>query len=206
VTGDGREILRIRADYSRDAEPLGSVPPPTSAGAAFKTATRGLRGLRPTQFVDKLGERIAFERVSVRLCEALITKFEAFGGFEGGPGRGELDQVIQKKYEHFRLLQEAIQNAGCDPTVLTPSADLYLTMLRGIVDVVVDPRTTFAQCLEALLVIELVENDAWEALSDLAQQSSEPELARLFEAAGVVEGDHLDAVRAWLAAAQHRPL
>jgi hypothetical protein len=204
--GDGREILRLRTDYSRDADPLGSIPPPTSAGAAFKSATRGLRGLRPTQYVDKLGERLAFERAGVRLCEGLISKLEAFGGFDGGPSRADLEQMIQNKYEHFRLLREAIENAGCDPTVLTPSADLYLTMLRGVVDVVVDPRTTFAQCLEALLVVELVESDAWEALGDLAQQSAEPELARLAEAAGVVEGDHLDAVRAWLAAAQHRPL
>jgi hypothetical protein len=205
--GDGREmILRLRADYSRDAEPLGSVPPPTSAGAAIQSATRGLRALRPAQYIDKLGERLAFERVGVRLCEGLIAKLEASGGFEGGPSRAELEQMIHIKYEHFRLLREAIENAGCDPTVLTPSADLYLTMLRGIVDVVFDPRTTFAQCLEALLVVELVESDAWEALGDLAQQSAELELARLFEAASLVEGDHLDAVRAWLAAAQHRPL
>ena len=57
--------------------------PGDPAGAALQA----LKGGPPTQFLDKLGERLAFERTGVRLYEALISKHEALGSFAGGPDR-----------------------------------------------------------------------------------------------------------------------
>jgi rubrerythrin len=70
--------------------------------------------------------------------------------------------------------------------------------------VMVDPRTTFVQCLEAALIAELADNAAWEVLASLASQNGEDDLAERFEAAQEEEAMHLQNVRSWLAAAQDR--
>lgn len=202
--GDEMVIAETREEYARNADRLGSVPPPTTVKDMAATAVRGMRGLRPTQFVDKLGERLAFERTGVRLYEALISKFDAFGSFEGGPERSQLESIMREEYQHFQLLAEAVAKVGGDPTVMTPSADLQATMTRGVLDVMVDPRTTFVECLEAALIAELADNDAWVALSELARQNGEKELAASFQAAEEEEVLHLQSVRRWLAAAQNR--
>jgi rubrerythrin len=205
VVGDERVIARVREDYARDADPLGSVPPPATLTGVATTAVRRLRGARPTQFMDKLGERLAFERSGVRLYGALLSKFDAFGSFDGGPTRSQLEEIMREEYEHFQLLNSAVTKLGGDPTVVTPSADLHATISQGLLAVMVDPRTTFVQCLEAALVAELADNEAWDALEALATQNGEKALAKQFSAAEEEETEHLENVRAWLAAAQSRP-
>ncbi len=202
--GDEGEIAQVRTFYAKDADRLGSVPPPANLAGMAKTAFNSVRGTRPTQFVDKLGERLAFERTGVRLYEALISKFDAFGSFEGGPPRAELEEILLEEHEHFRLLTEAVTKVGGDPTVMTPSADFHATLSKGVLEVTVDPRTTFAQCLEAALVAELADNECWEALVELARQNGEDDAAAHFARALEEEGEHLENVRAWLAAAQNR--
>lgn len=201
-SGDESLISRVREEYARSAEPLGTLPPPMTVSGAAKTAVRGLKGLRPTQFLDKLGERLAFERTGVRLYGALISKLDAFGSFDGGPTREMLEDIMGEEYQHFALLSDAITKLGGDPTVVTPSADLHATMSAGIMAVMVDPRTTFAQCLEAALIAELADNAAWEVLTDLAAQNGDDNLAELFEAAQTEEVVHLDSVKSWLSMAQ----
>jgi hypothetical protein len=202
--GDETIIAKVREEYAREAEPLGSVPPPTTLAGAAKTALRGVKGARPTQFVDKLGERLAFERTGVRLYGALLSKFDAFGSFDGGPSRDELVQIMDEEYSHFMLLSSAVAKLGGDPTVVTPSADLHATMTAGVMAVMVDSRTTFVQCLEAALIAELADNAAWEVLGELATQNGEDELAEQFEAARGEEVVHLENVKRWLAMARAR--
>jgi hypothetical protein len=203
--GDERAIAEVRESFAKDAEPLGSVPPPTSVEGLVTTAVRGLKGTRPTQFIDKLGERLAFERSGVRLYEALISKFTTFGGFDGGPQLSQLEENMLEEHEHFRLLTQVVTQLGGDPTVMTPSADLHATMTKGILEVMVDARTTFVQGLEALLVVELADNECWETLIELARENGEEELVTQFERAREEEAEHLEDVRGWLAAAQNRP-
>lgn len=202
--GDERAIGEIRESYAREAEPLGSVPPPTNLKGLVNTAVKGLKGARPTQFIDKLGERLAFERTGVRLYEALISKYQSFGGFAGGPELKDLESNMREEHEHFRMLIEVVTRIGGDPTVMTPSADLHATMTKGILEVMVDARTTFTQCLEALLVVELADNECWEALIEMARESGEDSVVTSFERALAEETDHLEDVRAWIAAAQNR--
>jgi rubrerythrin len=202
--GDENIIARVRQEYARDAEPLGSLPPPATLKGAAQTALRGAKGLRPTQFLDKLGERLAFERTGVRLYSALISKFDTFGGFAGGPTREELVEIMNQEHQHFTLLSDAVSKLAGDPTVVTPSADLHATMTAGVMAVMVDPRTNFLQCLEAALIAELADNAAWETLSELAAQNDETDLAAQFEAARDEEVVHLENVKRCLATAQKR--
>lgn len=203
-TGDESVIGEVRYQYAREAEPLGSVPPPLTVKGVVTTAVKGLKGERPTQLIDKLGERLAFERTGVRLYEALITKFGAFGGFEGGPELTELEGNMREEHEHLRLLVDVITRLGGDPTVMTPSADLVATMTKGVLEVMVDARTTFVQCLDALLIAELADNDCWDALLDMAREGGDEQTIQAFERALAEEADHLEDVRAWIAAAQNR--
>jgi ferritin-like metal-binding protein YciE len=202
--GDESMIGVVRGEFAREAGTLGSVPPPLSVKGMVKTTVQAIKGSRPTQFIDKLGERLAFERSGVRLYEALISKFESHGGFEGGPNRAQLEENMREEHEHFRLLTEVVTRLGGDPTVVTPSADLHATMTKGVMEVMVDARTTFTQCLEALLVAELSDNECWESLIELARETGEQSVVTAFEKALEEEADHLEDVRAWIAAAQNR--
>src|SRR5687767_9837883 len=60
--GDERAISGERAEYAREADPLGSVPPPLTGKGMLDMAATAIKGESPTQLVDKLGERLAFER------------------------------------------------------------------------------------------------------------------------------------------------
>lgn len=200
--GDERDIALARADYAREAEPLGSVPPPLTPKGLLKSAAQVLKGENPTALVDKLGERLAFERSGVRFYEAILSKFDALGSYERGPTREELQEILDDEFAHFTMLQEVLKSVGADPTVMTPSADLHATISKGAMEVVVDPRTTLAQSLEAALVLELADNDCWLNLSELANNAGQHAAAERLSGAFADEQQHLAHVRRWVAAAQ----
>jgi rubrerythrin len=202
--GDASFFGAVRAEYSAEAEPIGTMPPPTSFKGLAKTAMQSISGGQPTLFMDKLGERLAFERTGTRLYEALLSKHDSFGSFAGGPTRAELEKILEEEYEHFRLLLAAIESLSGDPTAVTPSADLSALASQGIGSVIVDPRTTLLQCLEAILIAELTDNEGWEGLVDLAEVAGEEALRESFAQAMEDEHQHLKKVRSWIAAGQGR--
>jgi ferritin-like protein len=193
--GDGiANIANVRIEYARRASGVGSVPPLEQEGASEALIL----------FVDKLGARIAFERAGIRLYEALISKHEAYGSFRGGPGKNELAQFRNDHFEHFMVLNQAIQELGGDPTAVTPSAALQGVIGGGVTNVMVDPRTSLLESLEAMLVAELVEVESWEALVEMARGLGEDEMAEEFESALAREKDHLEHIRRWIGACQGR--
>ena len=103
--GSAQDIARVRIAYAKEAEPLGSMPLPAGMTKKAKTATKTVMGAQPTLFLDKLGERLAFERSGTRLYEALVSKHDAFGSFAGGPSKGDLEAILQEEYRHFTMLQ-----------------------------------------------------------------------------------------------------
>jgi rubrerythrin len=202
--GDASALALARLDYAEEAGPIGTMPPPTSLVQGAKTAAKLLRGRQPMLFLDKLGERLAFERTGTRLYEGLLAKMD--GGFRGGPSRRDLERIMREEHAHFALLRDAMERLGGDPTAVTPSADVQATASQGIAAVIVDPRTTLVEGLEAILIAELADNDCWDALIALADGAGEAELVNRFSAARDHEREHLANVRAWLAAAQSRPV
>jgi rubrerythrin len=193
---------KVRILYSREdaGRGLGSVPPPSGLTDKAKVLLKGVKGDKPVLFMDKLGERLAFERSGTRLYEALVSKHEVDGGFDGGPARRDLIDILNEEHRHFALLIEAMTEMGGDPTAMTPSADLAATASEGIVKVITDPRTSLFQGLEAILVAELTDCEGWRALNDLADQLGEQDLVEQFTAAERIEQDHLAKVRRWLQA------
>lgn len=202
--GNELGIAKERADQAKATSGVGSMPPPASAKQVGKAAIGALTGGSPNVFVDKLGERLAFERNGTRLYEALLSKLDAHGSFDGGPRREEVEHIRKEELAHFHLLHESIEKLGADPTVMTPSADIGGVASKGITEVLSDARTNVQQSLDAILIAELADNDGWEALVGLARDAGQDELAQKLERALEEEHDHLRRVRAWVAAGQGR--
>jgi rubrerythrin len=149
-------------------------------------------------FLDLLGERLAFERTGTRIYEALMAKLEAADPHPAGPTRADLEEIRDEELEHFALLKQAIETLGADPTAMTPSADVIAVASHGLVEVVSDPRVTLTESLKAVLAAELVDNDSWLMLVDVAEGVGQDDLAQEFRRALAEEEDHLARVRTWL--------
>jgi rubrerythrin len=214
-----------RQHYIAEAETVGSMPPPQAVSK--RTASRAkdtASDAGMTVLLDKLGERIAFERTGTRLYSALITKYLALtnagetplpaveglpatdsddsgDGIEQGTGDSALRMLTHIRAEelgHFRMLCDIVTELGGDPTAQTPAADVIGAASMGFMQVLTDPRTTLAQCLEIVLSIELTDNASWEMLAQLAELAGQKQLVQPFTEALATEQEHLTIVQSWL--------
>ncbi|RZI43837.1 ferritin-like domain-containing protein [Herbaspirillum sp. HC18] len=195
--GDESVLMAVRSAYIADSDPIGSVPLPGSVKGAMTAGVAMLTGDQPQLLLDKLGERLAFERTGTRLYDALITKFETTQDESTSMTLADLQKIRQDEARHFAIIADAIQTLGGDPTSQTPSADLAGVESMGLMQVVTDPRTTTAQSLHAILVAELADNAGWEVLIALAEDQSQNALITDFSVALDEERAHLMQVQAW---------
>lgn len=198
---DGQALERERVLWARDAGPVGTVPPPGTIKGLAKTVVEMLRGHKPAVFIDRLGERLAYERTGTRLYEALLAKLEAAHVHVGGPTRAELEKIHDDERRHVLLVRDAIRQLGADPTAMTPCADVVGVAGQGWVQVLGDPRTTLTQCLDVMLIAEHGDVAGWELLIELADGIGLDDLAAQFRSAHVVEQDHAAKIRTWLSTA-----
>lgn len=194
VDGDSQAIARARQEAFRESDRIGSVPVPGSTKGKFKAGFDKLLGHQPELLVDKLGERLAFERTGVRLYDAMLAKLstEQTGNKDLAE---ELSKIRDEELSHMQLVKKAIETLGADPTAMTPCADVAALSSFGIMQVLTDPRTNIAQCLNALLTIELTDNAAWELLVDLTDKAGHPNISKDFEEALKQENSHLQTVK-----------
>lgn len=196
--GSDAAIAQVRRDYIEESGSIGGLPPPVSLRGLAGEAIGRLQGKRPGVLLDKLGERLAFERGGVRLYEGLITKLQAAGTWDGGPELADLERFRDDEAAHFEMIREEIERLGGDPTALTPSADLVGVEAAGIMKVVQDPRTTLAQALHAHLLAELADVAAWAELCELEESLGADDVAKRFRKAHDQELVHRESVRRWL--------
>jgi hypothetical protein len=197
--GDPRELERLRSAYEAEAEPIGTVPSPASPKGLAKSVLQALQGRDPKAFIDKLGERLAFERSGTRLYELLIGKHRAG---QSPAGEVDLDTLIRfrnQELAHFRLLWDCLERLGADPNVQTPSADHTGVKGMGLVQTLSNPRTSFYHALDAILIAELADNDAWHLLVELAEGMGLDDMAISFRQASAEEDAHLERIRKWWA-------
>jgi hypothetical protein len=196
--GEPADFVDIKVQSITEADRLGSVPPPASVKGVLKTGMKMMTGARPQVFLDKLAERAAYERGGTRLYDALIVKFQtARGADTSGATMAELTKIRADEVAHYHIVVDAIRSLGGDPTAQTPSADIVGVETMGLMQVLNDPRTTFSDCLNAMLIAELTDVDAWNLLANLAEGSGEEELAARFREALLEENHHLQQVRTW---------
>ncbi len=187
-SGGPAGIAEARIDYARVGE-----PPATMPSAPVTPAKLPL--------LDRLGARMQFERTGTRLYDALISKLDAYGSFDGGPSRQELLEIREQELSHALLTQELVGSIGGDPTAITPGANLQATASQGIACVLLDPRTSLIDCLEAMLIIELTDLDSWGMLARIAEPLGDAGMIDKITQAQKVELEHLAKVRGWLEAA-----
>lgn len=202
--GSEAELHEIGKEYIRDATGVGTVPLPGTLRGALKALKDKLGGQHTEALLNKMGERLAYERSGVRLYECFIAKCEAAGADGLLPEAFDLDMARQfciEEAQHFALLRDVMEELGADPTAQTPDADVAAVASLGLMKVIQDPRTSVAQSLEALLSVELTDNAAWELLVRLAREMTMEAIADRFHQAEEQEDRHLATVRKWYEAA-----
>jgi hypothetical protein len=187
-SGGPAGIAELRIDYARVGEPHATMPSAPVTPAKLP-------------LIDRLGARMQFERTGVRLYDALISKLDAYCSFDGGPSRQELLQIREQEFDHALLTQELVSSIGGDPTAITPGANLATTASQGIACVLLDPRTSLVDCLEAMLIIELTDQDMWGMLGRTAEPLGDAAMIEKITHAQKVELEHLAKLRGWLEAA-----
>ncbi|HEX6414854.1 MAG TPA: ferritin Dps family protein, partial [Burkholderiales bacterium] len=104
-SGDETDLAKIRMEYAKESDPVGTLPEPQPEGVS-------------RVLMDKLGERLAFERSGTRLYDALMVKCAADKS-SGVPAK-ELKHIRDEEAMHFALVGAAIEELGGDPTAQTP--------------------------------------------------------------------------------------
>jgi rubrerythrin len=199
---DGARYAEVHREYIREADRIGSVPAPATVKGMAATMVSAVKGDKASVFIDKLGERAAFERTGVRLYEALLIKCSALGAddtpFDIEMLQTQLKEMRDDEESHFALVTEAIKTIGGDPTAMTPCADVAGVIATGWLQALTDPRTTLAQALNTMLAVELADRAGWDLLVELAQATGHKELAQSFTAADATEQQHLERMNALL--------
>jgi hypothetical protein len=83
---DHGEFEQVHRTYVEEADTVGSVPMPGTFSGMVQAGSAKLMGMRPESLVDKLGERLAFERGGTRLYDAMIMKITTLQGKGDGLG------------------------------------------------------------------------------------------------------------------------
>lgn len=193
----------IEQQYLGEANQVGSVPLPGELKGVLKSLADKATGRNPEVFINKAGQRLAFERTGVRLYDAVIRKCNWLSN-NGEQLPFSIDELLHLRNEelaHFHLLAKCLRDIGADPTAMTPDADVSGVAAMGYQRALNDPRTTVAQCLDLLLELELADNAAWEMLVELAESMGMNEVANDFRRAKREEDEHERKVRSWCRAA-----
>src|SRR5690349_1736429 len=100
--GGPERIAAFRAELSATAPPKG----------AAKTVAKALQGEQANVLLDKLGERLAFERSGVRLYDAVLAKVPASRTSEGDLDAADLARIRDEEHQHMLLVEDAIRQLG----------------------------------------------------------------------------------------------
>lgn len=185
----------IRQEYMQESGDIGTLPPPPTVKGMAISGFQKITARHPEVLIDKLGERMAFERTGSRLYESFILKCET-----AIPGESIdfLREIHADEVRHFLMLKEVMESLGADPTAITPCANVAGVASMGLLQVVNDPRTSVAQAALAILTAELVDNDGWEMLIELTEKAGLDEITSRFIEAREAEELHLAKIRSWL--------
>ena len=134
--GDAQAMAEVRVTYAQQTQTFEGAKAAAGDGASKGELDRS------ALLMDKLGERLGFERTGARLYEGLVSKRRAYGSFDGGPEESDLEEILEEEHRHFQLLRRVMDDLGGDPTAVTPSANLVANATMGFPAVIADPRTT----------------------------------------------------------------
>lgn len=192
------------ADFRRSATDeggsIGSVPVPGTFKGALSAGKKKIQGHNPELLINKLGQRLAFERAGTRLYDALIMKCNA--AMDSATAQivsiDKLRHFRDEEHEHMLLVGAVISDLGADPTAMTPDANVSALASLGLPKVIGEPRTSVLQCLEAIQVAELTDNAAWADLRELCLTMGLDEIADKFKKPISQEQVHEEVLADWI--------
>jgi len=152
----------------------------------------------------KLGQRLAFERASVRLYEALIFKCLALQ--KGQRKVVSLDQLRQfrdEEVEHSLLLKKAIETLGFDADDWIPEMDSTLLSTLQIPKVFSKKNTTILQCLESVQIFATNDNAEWHTLHGLFTNMGLQDVSEEFNQALEEDSRQLETISRWIYQLSH---
>ncbi len=185
----------LRTASIQTAEPIGSIPLPLTLKGVFKTGIESVTGKNASLYIDKMGDRLSFERAGVRLYDAILRKCRNPPTDVPKEVVERLEEIRDQELKHMLLLKKSIEEIGADPTAMTPSADVSGVINMGLVQTLNDPRTSMAHCLGALLFLELSDNESWDALIELTESMGDMDSSQLYRAIKLEEDKHLIDIR-----------
>ena len=195
MIGDQDTLGVSRAAYIREADPIGTVPPPGTVKRVVKEGMQKVMGRNAAVLIDALGGRLAFERTGTRLYDAFLEKCEVRSEEAATLPIDRLRQFREEEAVHMEMVWDALRQLGADPTCVTPLADVNGVASVGVMQLLADPRTSIAQSLHAIHIAELVDNDGWQQLVKLALTLGQNAMAEQFRRAMAEEDQHLTVIR-----------
>ncbi len=152
---------------------------------------RKLAENNPTELINVLNERLCFERSGVRLYDAILAKIRLP---ENQRFATMLDQLLEhreQEKEHEEWLEQQIRSLGGDAHGETELSRLVEAESAGIERIVLNGDPEIPHLLHALLAAELVDNEGWVLLVNLAKKAGDRDAKREFSKRLAEEETHL---------------
>lgn len=136
--------------------------------------------------LEKLGEKLAYDRAFCRLYESFLKK-RSTSFLRNIRVKGlelkTFERHVAMKAAHYEILQDAFLNLGGDPEAIVPSEDLSTIAKLGIVSIFVDPRANMRSILHSVRIVELTGKSTTLYLTRLAYAAGLDDLAMDLEQA-----------------------
>lgn len=145
----------------------------------------------PERVVDYLAERLAFERASVRLYDALLERVQEAQEPEVRALAPLLERHRDEEREHVHWLQGQLEALGAGSHPASARAELSREETRGFAQVFLDGKAPLPHLLHALLAAELVDHAGWDLLVALADEAQDGEAQRALHPRRDEEARHL---------------
>lgn len=127
--------------------------------------------------IDKLGERIFFKRIGIRLFDGLMKKYHQETNKDALPSLIEIVSFQMEEMAQFKMLSDMISTLDGDPTALTPEADFILRSISSWPQLIQEQKTTFSQTIQIMLMAKLIDQTSYETVIELAEANEKASLA-----------------------------
>lgn len=148
----------------------------------------------PEKLLDLLTERLTFERTSVKLYDMILAKMKASGDKPILAMVGQMTKQRNEEKDHEEWLEEQVRELGSDAHTETDLSELIVRESRGILDVV-SHDDELPHLFHALLTAELVDDNGWKLLLQLADEASDDVARRDLRKRAEEEETHLLYIR-----------
>jgi len=160
--------------------------------------------MHPEKLLDLLVERLTFERTTIKLYDSVIAKLSASkdASFVGGM-IPQIAKCRNEEKDHEVWLESQIRMLNGNPEVATDLSDLIERESKGIRDVVAHDSEV-NHLLHALMIAELVDDNGWKLLLELADEAGDDDARQAFRQRAQTEQRHVSYFRTIMASVARR--